>query len=42
MIIEHHLYPQSFNDAKANYKGTFSISEEDFADISHSGFLGKK
>lgn len=42
MITEHHLYSQSFNDTKANYKSTSSISDEDFADISHRGFLTKK
>lgn len=41
VIIEHHLYPQSFSDAKANYKGTSSVSDEDFTDRSYSGFLAK-
>lgn len=39
VIIEHHLYSQSFSDAKANYKSTSGTSDEDFADISRISII---
>lgn len=39
VIIEHHLYSQTFSDVKANYKSTSSISDKDFADISHISII---